>query len=56
MRLRTNKSQYGARPKFATQKMLNEHKGVVPTIRINKKGEQYDEVKLNFEESTLERE
>jgi hypothetical protein len=36
--------------------MLNEHKGVVPTIRINKKREQYDEVKLNFEESTLERE
>lgn len=56
MRLRTNRSQYGARPKFATQKMLSEHKSVVPTIRINRKVEQYDEVKLNFEESTLERE
>lgn len=56
MRLRANRSQYGARPKFATQKMVSEHKSLAPTIRVNRKGgEQYDEVKLKFEDSTLER-
>jgi len=54
--LRANRSQYGARPKFATQKMVSEHKSLAPTIRVNRKGgEQYDEVKLKFEDSTLER-
>jgi hypothetical protein len=36
--------------------MVNEHKSLIPTIRVNRKGgEQYDEVKLKFEDSTLER-
>lgn len=57
MRLRANRSQYGARPKFATQKMVSEHKSLAPTIRVNRKKveEQYDEIKLKFEDSTLER-
>jgi len=37
--------------------MVSEHKSLAPTIRVNRKKveEQYDEIKLKFEDSTLER-
>ena len=56
LRKTSNRSQQGPRPKFANPRMMAEFgatMGVAPKININVKKQDYDAVKLNFEDSTL---